>query len=356
MPDHDPRMSATPFRGFASDNNSGVCPEVMSALSAANEGHVLAYGDDPYTEAAIGRFRGQFGHRIEVFFVFNGTGANVTGLLAVTERYNAVVCAETAHINTDECGAPERFTGCKLLTVPAPDGKLKPEGVRRHLHGFGVEHHAQPRVVSITQLTEMGTAYSPDQTRALADLAHEHGMVLHMDGARVANAAAGLGLTLGAITRDAGVDILSFGGTKNGMAFGEAVVFFDPGMAADFEFIRKQSAQLASKMRFVSCQFTALLTDDLWLRNAAHANSMARRLADGVSALPGVRITQSVEGNEVFAVVPRERLAALMAVSRFYVWDERDGDDPEVRWVASWDTAPEDVDSFVDGLSVALGA
>lgn len=334
-------------RGFASDNNSGVCPEVMEALRKCNIGHVVAYGDDPHTAAAEAKFKEHLGPAARVFFVFGGTGANVTGLLAASRPYQAVICAETAHINADECGAPERFCGCKLLTVATPDGKLTPEGIARHLHGFGVEHHSQPKVVSITQLSEMGTAYTPAEISAIADLAHGHGMLLHVDGARIANAAAGLGVGLRAITADTGVDVVSFGGTKNGLAFGEAVVFLNPQLGGDFKFIRKQSAQLPSKTRFVACQFDALLTDDLWLSNARRANEMAQRLAERVAEVPGVAITQRVEGNEVLARMPRESVEPLAAKSFFYVWDEGGEGDPVVRWVASFDTTEQDVDEFV---------
>ncbi len=240
-------------RSFASDNSAGVHPDVLEAIVDANVGHVPAYGDDPYTARAVAQFRRVFGEGIEVFFVYGGTGANVLAIHAVTESYHSVICAESAHINVDECGAPEKFTGCKLLTVRTADGKLRAEDVHPFMRGLGVEHHAQPRVVSITQATELGTVYRPEEIRALADTVHEYGMVLHMDGARIANAAVSLGCGLKAITADVGVDLLSFGGTKNGLLGGEALVFFRPEFAQDFRFLRKQAMQLASKMRFIAC-------------------------------------------------------------------------------------------------------
>jgi threonine aldolase len=342
----------TAVRLFASDNNAGIHPEILAAIAAANEGDVPAYGADPVTARAVARFREHLGEQVEVFFVFNGTAANVLGLQAMLRPWEAVVCAETAHINVDECGAPERFTGCKLLTVPTPDGKLRPADLDRHLKGFGVEHHAQPRVVSITQSSEYGTVYTPDEVRALSAHARRHGLRLHMDGARIANAAASLGLPLRAVAADAGVDVLSFGGTKNGAMVGEAVVVFDPGLARDFAFVRKQGMQLASKMRFVAAQYEALLTDDLWRRSAAHANRLARRLADGMRSLPGVALTQPVEANSVFATLPPEHVAALQECYFFYVWDEAR---TEVRWMTHFATTEAEVDDFVACAARVLG-
>jgi threonine aldolase len=339
-------------RMFASDNASGVHPDVMAALSAANDGHAHAYGNDPWTERATAVIRLHLGEHAESFFVFNGTGANVTGLSAVMRPSHAVICATTAHINSDECGAPERFTGGKLIDLPTPDGKLTPAQVEAAIAaaGVGSEHHSQPRVLSVTQTTEYGTTYRPQELRALADVAHAHGLVVHMDGARISNAAAFLGCGLRDITTDVGVDVLSFGGTKNGMLFGEAVVFLDPALAEGFRFTRKSSAQLASKMRFIAAQFTALFEGDLWLRNASHANAMAALLAGGMRTIPGVEITQAVEANEVFAHVRRELIKPLQSVSDYYLWDE--GSD-EVRWVTSWDTQETDVAAFVSA-AVAL--
>ncbi len=332
---------------FASDNASGAHPEVMAAIAEANVDHAHAYGNDPWTARAVEVVRGHFGEQAEPFFVFNGTGANVTALSAVMRTYDAVICAETAHINCDECGAPERFTGGKLIALPTVDGKLRAEQVEAAIAraGVGVEHHSQPRVLSITQATEFGTTYQPAEVRALADVAHANGMVLHMDGARISNAAAFLGCGMRAFTTDAGVDVLSLGGAKNGMLFGEAVVFLDPELAEGFRFTRKNAAQLASKMRYISAQFTALFGGDLWLRNASHANAMAERLAGKMGSIAGTDITQPVQANEVFARVPRELIKPLQDVSDYYVWDEESG---EVRWVASWDTTPEDVDRFSD--------
>jgi threonine aldolase len=330
-------------RGFASDNNSGVHPEVLAAVVAANVGHVRAYGDDPWTERATAAVKGHFRTPADVFFVFNGTGANVLALSAMTSPHHAILCTQNAHIHVDECGAPERFTGCKLLTTPSPDGKLTPALCDALYHGVGDQHHVQPRVVSVSQSSEMGTVYSAAELRALAGWAHARSMFLYVDGARIANAAAALGISLQEMLADAGVDAFSFGGAKNGAMFGEAVVFLNRALAADFRFRRKQGMQLGSKMRFLAAQFEALLTEDLWLRNARHANAMAKLLEKEMRDIPGVRITQRVDANGVFAVIPREAIAKLQEKSFFYVWNERAS---EVRWLASWDTTPDDIRAF----------
>ncbi len=334
-------------RGFASDNNSGVHPKIMQAILRANEGHVVAYGDDPYTESAVAKFREIFGPETQVYLVYNGTGANVLGLQAMTEPFNAIICAETAHINVDECGAPEKFTGCKLLTLPSQDGKIRVEQIRPLLHARGNEHHAQPRVISITQATELGTVYGPDEIEAITRFAHDNGMLVHMDGARISNAAAFLGTGLREITRDVGVDVLSFGGTKNGMMFGEAVLIFAPELAKNFKYIRKQGTQLASKMRFIAVQFETLLSEELWLKNAQHANRMARLLAEKVKDIPGVEITQSVDINALFVKLPKDIIPRLQSESFFYVWDEQES---IVRWMTSFDTTEEDIEAFSDLL------
>src|SRR6266481_1655780 len=332
-----------PLRSFASDNNAGIHPEIIKAISLANEGHVVGYGADPYTQTLSGKFREHFGADTEVFVVFNGTGANVLSLQALTRPYHAVICAASAHIYTDECGAPEKFTGCKLIPIPTADGKLTVEMVQHAYHGIGDEHHVQPRVISITQSTEMGTVYQPEEIRGLANFAHERNMYLHLDGARIANAAARLGQTLRQSTRDLGVDVLSFGGTKNGILGGEAVVFFDKKLSHDFLYLRKQGMQLASKMRFISAQFAALLTGDLWLKSAQHANRMARLLQKEVSQIPGVKIVYKVEANGVFAKIPREAIATIQERYFFYVWNEEDS---VVRWMCSFDTTEQDVKQF----------
>ena len=339
---------------FASDNASGAHPEVMAAITEANTGHAHAYGNDPWTARAVEVIRGHFGEQAEPFFVFNGTGANVTALSAVMRTYESVMCAETAHINSDECGAPERFTGGKLIALPTADGKLHAGQVEAAIvrAGVGVEHHSQPRVLSVTQATEFGTTYQPAEVRALADVAHTLGMVLHMDGARISNAAAFLGCGMREFTTDAGVDVLSLGGAKNGMLFGEAVVFLDPDLAGGFRFTRKNSAQLASKMRYISAQFTALFGGDLWLRNASHANEMALRLADRMQRIPGIEITQAVQANEIFARLPKELIKPLQDITDYYVWDEAAD---IVRWVASWDTVIDDVEAFSRAAAELLG-
>jgi threonine aldolase len=332
-----------PSRSFASDNNAGVHPEVLKALTTVNQGHVVGYGDDAYTASAARQFKKQFGNDIEVFFVFNGTAANCLALKAFTNSYHAVICPEGAHINVDECGAPEKFTGCKLIAIPTRDGKLTVEAAQAAYHGVGVEHHVQPRVISITQSTEVGTVYRPDEIRNLAAFAHKHDMFLHVDGARIANAAASLGLSLRQATRDLGVDVLSFGATKNGGMGAEAVVFFDPVRAADFKFYRKQGMQLASKMRFLSAQFEALFKNDLWLQNARHSNRMAQLLKRELSKIARVKIVYRVEANGVFAQIPRRAIAKLQKRYFFYVWDERES---VVRWMCSWDTTVADVRQF----------
>jgi len=344
-------------RGFASDNFAGAHPVVLAAVAEANDGHVPAYGDDPYTAAAEQRLREHFGDDARAFLVFNGSAANVLALIQTARPFEAVICPESAHMNVDECGAPERIAGVKLYTVKAPAGKLTPPLVNTRLRGIriGDQHAAQPRIVSISNATELGTVYTPAEVRALADLAHARGMLLHVDGARLANAAACLDVPLRTLATDAGADVLSFGGTKNGMLLGDAVVFLNPDLAADFAFVRKQSLQLASKMRFIAAQFDALLRDELWLRNATHANAMASRLAHAVKEIPGVRITEIVESNAVFAILPPRATERLLAEwpgeLPFHIWNEETG---EVRWMTSWDTDPDDVDRFAAAVTEAV--
>jgi threonine aldolase len=339
---HDPAE-----RGFASDNYAGVHTEVLEALARANGGHVTSYGADPYSAAATEVIRRHFGDQAQVFFVFNGTGANVVSLQAMTQRWDAVICAQTAHVNTDECGAPEKIGGLKLLTVETPDGKLSPELVDRHAWGWGDEHRAQPRVVSITQSTELGTVYTPDEIAAVCTHAHERGMLVHLDGARIANAAAALDLPLRAFTTDVGVDVISLGGTKNGLMYGEAIVVLNPDAVIGLLFLRKVTMQLASKMRFIGAQFEALFAGDLWLRSARHANAMAARLAASVRDIDGVTVTREVQANGVFAVLPRDVTRRLQEEFHFYVWDEHTG---EVRWMCAFDTTEQDVDDFAEAI------
>ena len=339
------------IRGFGSDNFSGVLPEIFQALEEASYGHQHSYGEDEYSAKAIQDFKNIFGEDIEVFFVYNGTGANVLGLSAFLRPYQAVICAETAHINVDECGAIEKQSGSKLLTVPTFDGKLTIGLIENHMHGFGDPHHAQPKVISLTECTELGTVYTPEELKAICDYAHAHGMVVHMDGARLSNAVAYLGCPPRALTTDAGIDVLSFGGTKDGMMFGEAVVFFNTSTIAEVPFIRKQAMQLHSKTRFIAAQFSTVLKDGLWLKAAAHANRMAQMLANEAENIPGVRITQEVQGNEIFAIIPRDKIKALQEKCFFYVWDENAS---EVRWVCSFDTTESDIIEFVNILRQEL--
>ncbi len=342
-------------RTFASDNNSGAHPAVLAAIAAANAGHVHAYGYDPWTDEAVATLRGHVGDDARVYFVFNGTGANVTALSSVVRPGQAVLCPATAHVNTDECGAPEYFLGAKVMGLPTRDGKLTVESMEPSVRLLtGVEHHAQPRVASISQVAETGVVYSPDEVRALADYCHGNGMLLHMDGARVANAAASLALPIRAFTTDAGVDMLSFGGTKNGMLFGEAVCFLTPGLGEGFKYVRKVGSQLASKMRFVSSQFTALYAGDLWLELADHANAMASRLEIGARAA-GVGFAYPVAANELFPVLPTAAVPLLQAVADFYEWDVRADGTTVARWVCSWDTTEDDVDRLCEALHPLLG-
>lgn len=343
--------AATGGRGFGSDNHAGAHPEVLAAVAAANLGHAGSYGADPWTERVQAAFRRHFGERALGFCVFNGSGANVAAIDALTGPQEAVICTDVAHMHVDECGAPERLAGTKLLTVAHRAGKLDAADVARWEARRGDEHQAQPRVVSITQATELGTVYTVEETRAIADAAHALGMYLHVDGARLANAAAALELPLAALTTDAGVDAVSFGGTKNGLLVGDAVVFCNPELGEGFAFTRKQLLQLASKMRFLSAQFEALLEGDLWLRNAGHANRMAARLAAAVDPIDGVEVSYPVEANAVFARLPAAAIEALRDAHPFYVWDE---DSDEVRWMCSWDTTPEDVDTFAEAVRAAL--
>jgi threonine aldolase len=336
---------------FNSDNYAPVLSEVMDALAAANHGHEPAYGADSVTARVEALLRREFGEASHAFLVLNGTGANVVGLRALLRPWQGVVCAESAHLNVDEGGAPERVGGFKLLAVPTPDGKLTPDLVASRIVRVGDEHAIQAGVVSVTQSTELGTLYTPEELRALAGLAHAHGLRLHVDGARLANAAAALGVPLRAITTDVGVDVVSFGGTKAGLMLGEAVVLLGDGLQEALPYLRKQSMQLASKMRYVAAQFEALLEDELWRRAAEHANAMAARLAAALEGADGIRITQPVQANVVFAVLPPGVAERLQAEWGFYTWDERTG---EVRWMCSHDTRAEDVDAFAEAIRAAV--
>ena len=338
-------------RGFASDNNSGVHPAVMNELIRANHGHVVGYGGDPFTERATAMLREELGPEAEIYFVFTGTAANVLGLAGVTSPWNSIITSYTAHIEGDECGAPEKFAGCKVLTVDTPDGKIRPEFLTKHMHGFDFEHHSQPAVISISQSTEMGTLYTVDEIKALAGYAHSHNMLLHMDGARLANAAVSLGLPFRAFTTDAGVDLLSFGGTKNGMMYGEAVCFLKPGLTHGFKYIRKQGMQLASKMRFIAAQYIAYLTDDLWKECASHSNMMAKELEKRLQTVRGVTITQKVESNGVFVIMPPDVAERISKEYFFYPWNEQLS---EYRLMTSWDTTLDDIDHFTDRLAVMM--
>lgn len=345
-PLHDPT-----YRGFASDNYSGVHPEVLAAIVRANGGHQVAYGEDDYTAHLHEVFARHFGREVDVFPVFNGTGANVTALQSVTDRWEGVVCAATAHINVDESSAPESVGGLKLLTAATLDGKLTPELIEAVAIRVGDEHAVQPKVVSITQTTELGTAYTVQEIKAIADFVHSCDMVLHVDGSRISNAAATLGVGFEEMLADTGVDLMSFGGTKNGLLGAEAIVVLNADAVRGLKYLRKQSMQLASKMRFLSTQLIALLEGDLYLRNAGHSNAMAQRLLSAVESIPGVSIPRPVQANAVFAILPREVSERLMENFRFYFWDEATG---EVRWMCSWDTTEADIDAFAAAIRAEM--
>ena len=339
-------------RGFASDNNAGVHPEILRELSRVNSGHVVGYGSDIYTEEAKRLFKEKLGPDTETYFVFTGTAANVLGISGVTRSWNSVITAETAHLQQDECGAPEKFTGCKVLTVETPDGKIDPEMVEKFMHGFDFEHHSQPRVISVSQSTEMGTVYSVQEIIRLADYAHSKGLLLHMDGARLANSAVSLDLPFKAFTADAGVDLLSFGGTKNGMMGAEAVCFLRKGLSPDFKYIRKQGMHLASKMRFIAAQYIAYFRDDLWKQCASHANEMARILAGRLNDIEQISITQKVQSNGIFVIIPADIAEKVMKQYFFYPWNEKRS---EYRLMTSWDTTEEDINDFILALKNAFG-
>jgi len=336
---------------FASDNYAGVHPAVMEALVQASTGHTASYGADEFTEAATRKFRDLFGEDIEVFFVYNGTGANVLGLQAITRSYHSILCAELAHINVDESTAPEKFLGCKLIPVPAPGGKLMPAAIEEKIQRLDDPHHPQAKVISISQSTEYGTVYTLAELKAIATLAERYNLYFHMDGSRISNAAVALKSPFAAFTRDAGVDVLSFGGTKNGMMFGEAIILFNLAMGQDLKYIRKQGMQLHSKMRFISAQFSALLQADLWKKNARHANQMARLLEKELSVFEEIEITQPVEANAVFAIFPTEIIAPLQRENFFYVWNERTH---EVRLMCSFDTTENEVKNFGKKINALL--
>ena len=338
-------------RSFGSDNHSGIHPQIIEAIKQASADFFPAYGEDDYTRETEQLFRQEFGADARVFFAFNGTGANVLCLKALTQPYNAIICADTAHIHVDECGAPERFTGCKLMAIHTPQGKLTPELVKKELKGFGFQHHAQPKVISISQATEFGTLYTPAEIGALASLAHSNDMYLHVDGSRLANASASTGISFKEYITDSGVDALSFGGTKNGLMLGEAVVLLRPELAENFLYIRKQAMQLFSKSRFVAAQYIVYLKTRLWKETATHANQMATYLASCLQDIPEVRITHPVECNAVFAIIPRTLCEKLMEKHLFYIWDEALC---QVRWMCSFSTTKEDVDIFVSDLKTLL--
>lgn len=338
-------------RGFASDNNSAVHPAIMQAMVDVNHGHVVAYGNDHYTKSAVNKFKELFGQDIAVYFLYNGTGANVLALKSVTESWQSILCSESAHIYEDECGAPEKITGCKLIPLPHVHGKINVAGIHKHMVWLDDEHRVQPRVVSITQTTEMGGVYSLDEIKAISQYCKENNLLLHMDGARLSNAAVSLGMEYVEFTKNAGVDILSFGGTKNGLMFGEAVIFFNPEHAKHSKYFRKQNMQLNSKMRYIAAQFNAYLDPEIWKKNALNANEKAQYLYNAIKDIPEINVVHPVEANGVFAIIPVEITAELQKEVFFYVFDEHAN---MVRWMCSWDTTTDDVDRFVKRLKELL--
>jgi threonine aldolase len=341
------------MKAFASDNYSGVHPEIMEALHLANHEHMGSYGADEITARVVKKFKSLFGDDTEVFFVYNGTGANVLGLTSATQSYNAIVCSELAHINVDESTAPEKFTGCKLIGLPTTNGKIYADQVENRIQRLGDQHHPQAKVISISQSTEYSTVYTAAEVKSLSEVAKKYNFYLHMDGARISNAAVSLGQDFRTFTKNAGVDVLSFGGTKNGMMFGEAVLFFNPALAKQFAYIRKQGMQLHSKMRFITAQFDALLSNDLWKRSASHANSMAKRLEHALRQIPQIKITQAVDGNGVFAIIPKEITETLQQEFFFYVWNDRTN---ECRLMCSFDTTEKEVDQFAEKAKALCSA
>jgi len=338
-------------KSFASDNNAGIHPDILAAIIKANDYDYVSYGDDYHTQEAVSLFKEIFGDDTEVFFVLNGTGANATALKAMVQSFEAIVCPETAHIAVDECGAVENLTGAKLIPVSTPEGKINIQQVQNFMHFVGDQHHSQPKVISISQSTEMGTLYSPDEIRNIADFAHENDMYLHMDGARIANACAALNIGLRELTKDLGVDVLSFGSTKNGMGFGEAVVFFNTKLAKYFPFIRKQSMQLLSKLRYITCQYKAYFNNDLWLTNAQNANRLANLLYEKLQDIPNLQTTRKSEVNAVFCILPKEKIEHLQSKRFFYTWDDAIG---EVRFMTSFNMNERDVLDFVEFLKAEL--
>jgi len=339
------------MKGFASDNYSGAHNKIIEAITKANIEHAEAYGNDKYTEQAIKKFKEIFGNDIDVYFVYSGTGANVLSLKTVTNSFNAIICADVAHINVDETGAPEQSTGCKLLTVPTTDGKITVNGIKKYMHRVNDEHFAQPKIISITQPTELGTLYNVNEIREISAYAKRHNLLLHMDGARISNAAVAMNLNFKEFTKDLGVDVLSFGGTKNGLLFGEAVIFFKKELSENFKFFRKQAMQLASKMRFISAQFEALLTNNLWRENAENANKMAQYLYSKIKNIDKIKITQKVETNGVFAIMSRELAIKLQKETPFYFWDEEKS---EVRFMLSYDNTKTEIDNFIKLINLLI--
>ena len=337
----------TTIKSFASDNNAPVHKAVLREIMEVNQGDTVGYGDDIHTLKAEQMLKELFGKDVKIYFMLTGTGANAAALTHITRPYHSIICSDKAHLEKDECGAPEKMTGCKLQLVATDDGKIRVEQLKPYLHSVGFQHHSQPKVISITQATELGAIYKPGEIREISRFAKENDMFLHMDGARLANAAAGLDVSLAEITKFSGVDVLSYGATKNGAMSAEAVIFFNPELANEFEYTRKQSMQLMSKMRYVSAQFHVLHAGNLWYENARQANAMAKLLAKQIQDIPAVQITQKVETNAVFATLPLKAIEKLQRRYFFYTWD---ASHHEVRWMTAYDTTEKDIEQFVKAI------
>jgi len=335
-------------RGLASDNEAGIDPIILEAIIKANQGHTPAYGQDQWTKLAVEQFKRNFGTDSEVFFTFGGTGSNVLALACLCRSFEAIICTNYAHLYDSECSAVENFIGSKLITVETPNGHLRVEDLEKYLWWQDDLHSPSPRVVSITQPTERGTIYKPDEVSALVEYAHKHDMTVHVDGTRLVNAAASLNTFLGSLTTELGVDVVSFGGTKNGFLMGEAIIFRNESLSKNARALWKQSMQMPSKTRFISAQFLALLKDDYWLKNARHENKMAQYLKEKVSTIPEIEIVYPVETNFVFAKIPPEWIEPLTNICHFYPWDSSTG---LVRWMTNFDTQPEDIDLFIHKIS-----
>ncbi len=340
------------MRSFASDNNSGVHSDIIDAIATANKDHAVGYGDDEYTQEAVQIFRDLFKTDVDVYFTFLGTGANVLAMKSSAQSFNSVLCADTAHINVDECGAVQNFTGASVKSLPSVNGKISVSSIAKELHCIGDEHHSQPSVVSITQPTELGTLYSIQEIKEICDFAHANNLIVHVDGARISNAVAALDIPVNEMITDTGVDLLSFGGTKNGMMYGEALVVLNRSLSTNIRYFRKQTMQLSSKMRYISAQFTAFLNNNMYVELAKRSNAMTKLLQSKLNKISQIKITRPIETNAIFAQIPVSLIEPLREKYFFYTWNEEEN---EVRWMTSFDTTEEDIESFVSCIKDVIG-